>query len=50
MDPVVPLAPIHRSAWKGNSPKLDSRFTEISEVRSPLDLVTFAVTFGGLVL
>jgi hypothetical protein len=24
---------IHRSAWKKNSPKLDFRFTEFSEVR-----------------
>jgi hypothetical protein len=27
------LGLIHRSAWKWNSPKLDFRFTEFSEVR-----------------
>jgi hypothetical protein len=31
---ALPLALIHRSAWKRNSEKLDFRFTEFSEVDS----------------
>src|SRR5215203_5247842 len=31
--PTLLVAPIHRSAWKGYSPKLDFRFTAFSEVR-----------------
>jgi len=37
-------AAIHRSSWNSNSPNF--RFTAFSEVRSPLDFVTFAVTLG----
>ena len=30
------VEPIHPSAWKGNSPKLNFRFTEFSEVQAPV--------------